>query len=281
MIPGLSAGLLAVAVAVQAAASPAAATPVASGAGQAVRTAPPDRFPATAEEVIARVDAFEALVVDMQVRFVQTTVLKATAESSEMAGELTMMKNPERFMVRFTKPVEQTVVFDGKSLVLYYPETGQAFRQAASHDEVARLIGVNPAAPVRSFGNGSRARLVGCGGEGCRLAFEGGPPGINWKILVSATEWNLIDAEFENEEMGIVVRCSDYRVNRGLDTGRFRVKLPPGTEIFDGIPGFAPQKEMPGGSPSDGPRGGPKTKDKGVKGKSRSGVASGDRRQAK
>ncbi len=195
---------------------------------------------ATAQEttdVLGRVQAAEDAIRDVSLRFRQTTRLKATGDRQVTEGDLALQRVPERFRVRFTSPVEQTAVFDGKALWLWLPGAEQAFKQRATSEDLARLLGLNPAAPVRSFRRGYEARVEGRDGEGIRLSFtRGAPAPMRWMVRVSATDWLMREASFENDEVGVSLACYDYRVNRGQKPATFRMTLPKGTEVSDGLP---------------------------------------------
>ena len=193
--------------------------------------------PATPEGVMKRVEAAEEALADVQMFFTQTTRLKATADQQELTGELMMLKSPERFQVRFTSPVRQIVHYDGSHLILYFPETGQAFRQPAKPEELTALLGINPAAVVKNFRKGYHASLLGCGTERCRLSFaDPARPALLWNITVSTSTWALEEASFEDDEIQVVLKCYDYRVNRSLTPSSLRLNLPSDVEIYDGLP---------------------------------------------
>ena len=200
--------------------------------------------PVTVERVLDRIQAAEDGIRDVRLKFVQVTRLKATGEEQATSGELSVLKSPERFRVTFASPVRQVANYDGACLVLYYPETGQAFCRKASPEDLSRLIGVNPASPAGGFRRGYGAALSGCDGEGCRIAFSRtGGGGQAWNVRVSATTWLMEEAWFENDEIRISMRCGGYRINRGLGPANFRLVLPRGTEVIEGIP----QLSDPGG----------------------------------
>ncbi|MEK7766754.1 MAG: outer-membrane lipoprotein carrier protein LolA [bacterium] len=194
--------------------------------------------PSTAEEVLARVEAAESAIRDMVLTFRQETRLHATGDAQETVGELALTRGPERFRVRFTKPVSQTAVFDGKVLQLYLPDAGQAFRQQSSADDLARLIGLNPAAAASSFRRGYDAALTGCDAAGCTLRFTrtGERKETAWTVRVSASTWLLEEASFDNGEIAVVLKCSGYRINKGLPAKTFRLALPAGTDVQEGLP---------------------------------------------
>jgi len=217
-------------------------------AGGAVSTS--NASPATAEQVLDRAEAAEAAIRDVRLKFTQVTRLKATAEEQETVGELVVLKSPERFKVTFMSPVRQIAYYDGSRLVLYYPETRQAFRQKAALADLSRLIGVNPASPAGTFRRGYRASLAGCDGTGCRIVFSrttaaGAVDAAGeaaWKVRVSATTWLMEDASFENSEIRISLKCRDYLINRGLNAESIRLALPKGVEIVEGIPQISGQE---------------------------------------
>ena len=187
--------------------------------------------------MLGSLDAAEGRLRDVSLEFRQLTRLKATGDTQETRGEVMVLRSPERFRVRFTAPVEQVAVYDGTRLTLYLPGAGQAWRQKATPAELARLLGLNPAAPVTSFRRGYRAALAGCDGTSCGLEFtrEGTPP-LVWHVRVSATDWTMQEAWFENTEVRVALVCSRYRANRGLTPAAFRLTLPRETDIQDGMP---------------------------------------------
>ncbi len=188
-------------------------------------------------DVLAKVQAAEDRIRDVFMRFRQTTRLKATGDRQVTEGDLSLQRSPERFRVRFTSPVEQVAVFDGKALWLHLPGAGQAFKQRATAEDLARLLGLNPAAPVRSFRRGYEAKVEGRDGAGVRISFtRGGAAPMRWLVNVSATDWLMREAGFENDEVGVSLACYDYRVNRGIKPATFRMHLPPETEVSDGLP---------------------------------------------
>ncbi len=64
-----------------------------------------------------------------------------------------------------------------------------------------------------------------------------------WHVRVSATDWTMQEAWFENTEVRVTLACSGYRTNRGLVAKDFRLTLPRDTEVQDGLP------RMFGGAP--------------------------------
>jgi outer membrane lipoprotein-sorting protein len=199
-------------------------------------------FPAGAaalvlDEVLTRVAEAERGIRDLAVSFRQETLLKATGDRQEITGELLALRSPERFRVSYTSPVRQVAVYDGKVLVLHFPETGQAFRQRADARDLTRMVGVNPLAPLEIVRRGSSARLAGCDRGSCRLEFSrGGKTPVSWTVRVSSTTWLLEEASFASAEIRLTVACSDYRVNRGLSASVFSASLPPGTDVQEGLP---------------------------------------------
>lgn len=190
-----------------------------------------------ADGVLARVQAAEDRIRDVSLKFRQVTLLKGTGDTQATTGQLALLRAPERFRVRFTSPAEQVALYDGAFLWLWLPEVGQAFRQKATAEDLGRILGINPAEPVRSFRRGYRARPGTCDGTGCTLDFvrEGAQP-MTWHVRVSATDWRMEEAWFENEEVKVTLSCYDYRVNTGLTGRDFRLKLPRDAEVQDGIP---------------------------------------------
>jgi len=189
------------------------------------------------EEVLDRVAKAEAKMRDVTLDFTQSTTLKATADTSMVAGTLKVLRSPGRFWLKYRHPGKQEAVFDGRSITLYLPEAGQAFRQKTKGGELGRVLGIDPSAPLSSFSAGYHATLAGCDGRSCMLSFERtGDPGMTWKVRVSASTWMMEEAVFENAEIRVTMSCGNCRANRGLKASAFRLSLPKGTEVVDGLP---------------------------------------------
>lgn len=221
--------------------NPAAAALICALASGADAPSPVVTGTATGQEavdlVLSRVEAAEDSTRDVSLRFTQTMLLKATGDSQSTTGTLALLRSPERFRVAFTTPTEQVALYDGTYLWLYLPEAGQAFRQKAGSDDLARVLGLNPAEPVRSFRRGYRASLAGCDGRGCTLDFtRGGASPMTWHVRLSSSTWQMVEAWYENEEVKVSLSCYDYRVNRSPSPRSFKLTLPKDVEIQEGLP---------------------------------------------
>ncbi len=152
------------------------------------------------EDIIGAMREAETGVSDIRVEFRNEMRLRATGDRQVITGDLAMIKKPQRFLVRYSSPVEQLAAYDGTALMLYFPATGQAVRQKATMDELTRMIGVNPVAPTDFFGKGRKARLISCGKKACILEVseerEGGEEEDSGKDKAPAATWRLkIDVE--------------------------------------------------------------------------------------
>lgn len=209
-------------------------------AGALAVGAAPSASPADAlADALRRIEAAEAALKDVTVGFRQETRLKATGDVSVTTGTLALQRDPQRFRVTFISPASQIAVFDGKILQLYLPDAGQAFRQPATETGLEKLIGLNPAAASRSFRQGFAPALLSRDAKVCRLEFRregGGGPAAVWRLTVSASTWLLAEAAMETPELAVVLRCSGYRVNRGLPAKTFSLALPKGTDVQEGLP---------------------------------------------
>ena len=94
----------------------------------------------TAEGVIERIEAAEKEVNGARLKFSQETTLKGAGEKQELLGNLAILKEPDRFHVEFTSPVEQIVHYDGSHILVYFPETAQAFRQIAAPEYMSDFL---------------------------------------------------------------------------------------------------------------------------------------------
>lgn len=190
------------------------------------------------DDVLGRIEAAEASLADVALKFRQETRLKATGDVQVTTGDLALQRKPERFRVRFASPVEQTAVFDGTTLQLHIPDSGQAFRQKATAAELERLIGLNPVSASASFRRGTTPKLLSRDAKTCRLEFTrpGPGPATAWKVKVNAVTWLLEEAVLDSADLSVKLVCTAYRVNRGLPARTFTLALPKGTEVQDGLP---------------------------------------------
>lgn len=195
------------------------------------------------DEVLARVEAAEGRVSDMSAKFRQETRLAGTGERQVITGEFEVIREPARFRIRYTSPVEQVVVFDGKELIMYFPETGQAFRQKTTLADISRLIGIDPAAPTKAMRDRYEAKLGECGDKSCKIVFSVAPEArrqgaadLTWRVKLSRDTWMVEEAEMDTGEIEMKIRVFQYRPNQGLEPGSLGPDLPPGTDVFDGIP---------------------------------------------
>jgi len=245
------------------ASAPVRAEPAVTATGTGVaREAVSTAFSSTegVDSILAEVSKAEKGLKDVAFNFVQRTALKGTGETQEVTGEVRMLRSPERFRVDYTSPVRQVAIYDGKNLLLYLPEVGQAFRQKASLAELEKMIGFNPAQMMEAFSGGYTPELKGCQGGKCALVFRPGDLSrTSWNVVLSSGTWLVDEVSFENSDMIMSIKCSGYMVNSGMTAGKFRFKLPPGTEVLDGIPMLmqsAPSPKSHEPAPAKGGKGG-------------------------
>jgi len=187
--------------------------------------------------VLKAVKKAESGIRDLSFSFVQKTALKGAGEPQEVTGKITMTRNPERFRVDYESPVRQVAIYDGKTLMVYMPESGQAFRQKAGDMDLKKMLGFDPSAPLGAFEGRYQPEITGFEGGICRISFKAGDKaGTVWNMALDSGNWLVSEISFDNSDMNMTIICSDYRMNRGVKAGIFRFKLPPGTEVVEGIP---------------------------------------------
>ena len=187
--------------------------------------------------ILKAVRKAEGGIHDLSFSFVQKTTLKGAGEPQEVKGNIRMTRQPERFRVDYESPVRQVAIYDGKTILLYMPETGQAFRQKAGNMDLKKMLGFDPTAPLGAFEGRYNPELKGCDAGSCRISFKpGDKAGTTWSMALDTGKWLVSEISFDNSDMSMSISCADYRVNRGLKSGTFRFKLPPGTDVIEGIP---------------------------------------------
>jgi len=191
------------------------------------------------DSILDALDAREKSIKDISLRFEQKTSLKETGDAQTTSGRIRILRSPERFVVTFDSPAESTAAYDGKQLLLYFPDTGQAFSQKASLDDIGKLVGISPVSPIKQLGDRFKASLGGCSKSTCVLNFaEVGSEAVRWRILVDSKEWLVRGAVLENDEILIELNWFDFKVNQGLKASDFRIKLPENVVIEEGGPMF-------------------------------------------
>ncbi len=191
----------------------------------------------SSDAVMEAVREAERAIRDLSLDFTQKTVLKGMGEEQVVTGRVRMLRKPERFRMEYLTPVRQVMVYDGTRLLLYLPETGQAFRQKADMKELRRLLGFDPSSPVDFLSGGQAAELEGCAGGKCTLRLVPSETGGTvWRVRLDVRTWLVDEVSFDNSDMTLSIRCDNYRVNRGLTAKSFRFRIPPGTEVEEGLP---------------------------------------------
>lgn len=204
----------------------------------------------TIDDVLGEIERAESQMTDISAKFRQETKLLGTGEKQVIVGSFEILRNPERFRIKYVSPVEQVVAFDGEWLTMYFPETGQAFRQKTTLADISRLIGIDPAAPTRNMRDNFDARLGECGDKSCKIIFsmkdargeeKADGPDLTWRVRVSRANYMVEEAEMASDEIEMKIRIYQYLANQGIKAESLKLNLPPGTNVFDGIPQlFAP-----------------------------------------
>jgi outer membrane lipoprotein-sorting protein len=187
--------------------------------------------------VLQAVKQAQSDVRDISFSFIQKTTLKGAGEPQEVRGKIIMTTKPERFRVDYESPVRQVALYDGKTILIYMPETGQAFRQKAGGLDLKKMLGFDPTAPLGAFEGRYSPELNGCAGGTCRITFKpGDQAGTVWTVALESGKWLVSEISFENSDMSMSIICSGYQLNRGLKAKAFRFRLPPDTEVVEGLP---------------------------------------------
>ena len=187
--------------------------------------------------VLKAVKQAESRIHDLSFSFTQITSLKGAGDPQEVRGHIKMTRKPDRFRVDYESPVKQVAIYDGKTILVYLPETGQAFRQKASGIDLKKILGFDPSAPLGVIEGQYNPEFVGCSAGICRISFKSGDKsGTSWAMSLDSSNWQASEISFENSDMTMKIICSEYLSNQGIKAGTFRFVLPPDTEVIEGIP---------------------------------------------
>jgi len=171
--------------------------------------------------------------------FVQTVT--APARAGEAAGRAKTSRGsfafmrPDRFRFDYTKPFEQTIVADGKTLWLY----DQDLNQVTSRSQ-AQALGSTPAALVAS--SASLAKLA----DVFELADESDAQGMSW---VRATprqrdgQLKSVRVGFAQGELAVLdmedgfgqrstIRFEGFKTHPSLPANQFQFKPPVGADVL-------------------------------------------------
>ena len=171
--------------------------------------------------------------------FVQTVT--APARAGEAAGRAKTSRGsfafmrPDRFRFDYTKPFEQTIVADGKTLWLY----DQDLNQVTSRSQ-AQALGSTPAALVAS--SASLAKLA----DVFELADEPDAQGLSW---VRATprqrdgQLKSVRVGFAQGELAVLdmedgfgqrstIRFEGFKTHPSLPSSQFQFKPPVGADVL-------------------------------------------------
>ena len=171
--------------------------------------------------------------------FVQTVT--APARAGEAAGRAKTSRGsfafmrPDRFRFDYTKPFEQTIVADGKTLWLY----DQDLNQVTSRSQ-AQALGSTPAALVAS--SASLAKLA----DVFELADEPDAQGLSW---VRATprqrdgQLKSVRVGFAQGELAVLdmedgfgqrstIRFEGFKTHSSLPASQFQFKPPAGADVL-------------------------------------------------
>ena len=187
--------------------------------------------------VLKAVKQAESRIHDLSFSFTQITSLKGAGDPQEVRGHIKMTRKPDRFRVDYESPVKQVAIYDGKTILVYLPETGQAFRQKAFGIDLKKILGFDPSAPLGVIEGQYNPEFVGCSAGICRISFKSGDKsGTSWAMSLDSSNWQASEISFENSDMTMKIICREYLSNQGIKAGTFRFVLPPDTEVIEGIP---------------------------------------------
>ncbi|MCQ2610998.1 MAG: outer membrane lipoprotein carrier protein LolA [Treponema sp.] len=191
----------------------------------------------TANEFFKSVSDFYASFKDYQVH------LDIKINKSEMSANLTYMA-PDKMRLDFSKPAEQCIVYDGKQLVCYLPDSGTILVQEASGHSGANMASSEGLALLRrcysvSYEKGQAPTPLD-GGDGepvIKLVLHRRNGGESFRVIYVAVDpqTRLIRRMIGITPGGVSYQFdfSGYDINQGLSEKRFHYDIPSGANTYN------------------------------------------------
>jgi len=190
--------------------------------------------PLSADEVVKRIREAREKINDFTSDFVQEKRISLLKEKVISKGRV-RFKKPDKFSIEFFHPETSQMVFDGKTVLLYFKEEKIAERyqiQGNPLTEKYLLFSKDPfqekLAQWRIVEDRESVLLMEI------LPKVKDPLFVKTKLWISKRDWNITGMEMvEKNGDTTTLQYSNMRVNRGLSDSDFEIRLPKDVKITE------------------------------------------------
>jgi len=190
--------------------------------------------PLKAGEVVQRLREIRERTMDFSADLLQEKKLSLLKEKVISRGRI-RYKKPDHFFIEFFHPEPSQMVFDGKTLLLYFKEEKLAERyrvQANPMVEKYFLFSKDPFQEKLARWKITEDRESILVME--VLPREEEPMFVKTRLWVSKKDWVVVGMEMvEKNGDTTLLRYSNYRVNTGLTEKDFQIQLPKDVKITE------------------------------------------------
>lgn len=190
--------------------------------------------PLKADEVVQRLREIREKTMDFSADLLQEKKLSLLKEKVISRGRI-RYKKPDHFFIEFFQPEPSQMVFDGKTLLLYFKEEKVAERyrvQANPMVEKYFLFSKDPFQEKLARWNITEDREFILVME--ILPREEEAMFVKTRLWISKKDWAVVGMEMvEKNGDTTLLRYSNYRVNMGLTEKDFQIQLPKDVKITE------------------------------------------------
>lgn len=190
--------------------------------------------PLKADEVVQRLREIREKTMDFSADLLQEKKLSLLKEKVISRGRI-RYKKPDHFFIEFFQPEPSQMVFDGKTLLLYFKEEKVAERycvQANPMVEKYFLFSKDPFQEKLARWNITEDRESILVME--ILPREEEAIFVKTRLWISKKDWAVVGMEMvEKNGDTTLLRYSNYRVNMGLTEKDFQIQLPKDVKITE------------------------------------------------
>ncbi len=190
--------------------------------------------PLKADEVVQRLREIREKTMDFSADLLQEKKLSLLKEKVISRGRI-RYKKPDHFFIEFFQPEPSQMVFDGKTLFLYFKEEKVAERyrvQANPMVEKYFLFSKDPFQEKLARWNITEDRESILVME--ILPREEEAMFVKTRLWISKKDWAVVGMEMvEKNGDTTLLRYSNYRVNMGLTEKDFQIQLPKDVKITE------------------------------------------------
>lgn len=215
--------------------SSAAGSPLAAKAKGGDKKKEGGEAPLTVQEVSRRMEEAQASVKDVQFLLKGEYVDTLSGEKDRLEARVAI-RHPDRAFAHYTRPFEQFLYLDAKSVRIYHPEQKTVYVQEESGGSKGRLeIGVGR--EIARYMNKSRVSIIKDSKDSLVLLFIPKSDELGFeslKLTVDKTLWWPVSMEMETPSLAYRASFSDYRFNQNLPDTTFEFTPPEDAQVVEG-----------------------------------------------